>query len=68
MYRSTDGGATWANTFTSTTFDGAGVTAVGCFECMFTDNGGYGQHMSWGEPAAFNRVVRYRLFPARHWQ
>ena len=59
MYRSTDGGATWANTFTSATFDGAGVTAVGYFECMFTDNGGYWRHMSWGEPAAFNGVVHY---------
>jgi hypothetical protein len=59
MYRSTDGGATWANTFTSATFDGAGVTNVGYFECMFTDNGGYWRHMSWGEPAAFNGVVHY---------
>jgi hypothetical protein len=59
MYRSTDGGATWANTFTSATFDGAGVTAVGYFECMFLDNGGYWRHMSWGEPAAYNGIVHY---------
>jgi hypothetical protein len=59
MYKSTDGGVSWANPFTSDTFDGAGVTAVGYFECMFTDNGGYWRHMSWGEPAAFNGVVSY---------
>src|SRR5215831_15871273 len=59
MYKSTDGGATWANTFTSATFDGAGVTSVGYFEVMFPDNGGYWRHMSWGEPAAFNGVVHY---------
>jgi hypothetical protein len=59
MYKSTDGGATWANTFTSDTFDGAGVTNVGYFECMFFDNGGYWRHMSWGEPAAYNGVVSY---------
>jgi hypothetical protein len=59
MYRSTDGGATFANTFTSATFNGGGVTAVGYFECMFPDNGGYWRHMSWGEPAAFNGVVHY---------
>jgi len=57
MYRSTDGGVTWTNTYTGPTFDGAGVTAVGYFECMFTDNGGYWRHMSWGEPAAYNGVV-----------
>ena len=57
MYRSTDGGATWANTFTSATFDGAGVTTVGYFACMFLDNGGYWRHEGWGEPAAFNDIV-----------
>jgi hypothetical protein len=57
IYKSTDGGATWANTYTSPTFNGAGVTNVGYFECMFPDNGGYWRHMSWGEPAAYNGVV-----------
>src|SRR5947207_2854551 len=57
IYSSTDGGATWTNTYTGPTFNGAGVTNVGYFECMFTDNGGYWRHMSWGEPAAYNGVV-----------
>ena len=48
IYKSTDGGVTWANTYTSPTFNGAGVTNVGYFECMFPDNGGYWRHMSWG--------------------
>lgn len=48
IYKSPDGGVTWANTYTSPTFNGAGVTNVGYFECMFPDNGGYWRHMSWG--------------------
>jgi hypothetical protein len=57
IYKSTDGGATWANTYTGPTFNGAGVTSVGYFECMFLDNGGYWRHMSWGEPGAYNGIV-----------
>ena len=57
IYKSTDGGVTWANTYTGATFNGAGVTSVGYFECMFNANGGYWRHMSWGEPAAYNGVV-----------
>src|SRR5437660_1550467 len=57
IYRSTDGGNTWTNTYTGPTFPGPGVTAVGYFAQMFSDDGGYWRHEGWGEPAAFNHVV-----------
>ena len=57
IFKSTDGGATWSNTYTGPIFPGPGVTAVGYFACMFPDNGGYWRHEGWGEPAAFNNVV-----------
>ena len=57
IFKSTDGGSTWANTFTGTPFPGPGVTSVGYFACMFPDFGGYWRHEGWGEPAAFNDVV-----------
>src|SRR5205814_5570919 len=42
LYRSTDGGNTWAHTYNSASaFPGPGVTAVGYFACMFSDGGGY---------------------------
>src|SRR5437763_1510890 len=56
-FKSTDGGASWANTYTGSPFPGPGVTAVGYFACMFPDDGGYWRHEGWGEPAAFNNVV-----------
>jgi len=62
IYRSTDGGNTWTNTFTGSTFNGPGVVACSgntYFACMFPDNGGYWRHMGWGEPAALNGVVHY---------
>src|SRR5438034_4247114 len=55
MYRSTDGGATWTNTYTGPTFVGACRSASGYFCGMYS--GGYWRHMSWGEPAAYNHVV-----------
>jgi len=64
IYKSTDGGNTWTNTYTGTPFPGPGVTAVGYFACMFTDGGGYWRHEGWGEPAAFNSVVH--LVYAQH--
>ena len=64
IYKSTDGGMTWANTYTGPAFAGPGVTAVGYFACMFSDNGGYWRHEGWGEPAAFNNVVH--LVYAQH--
>jgi len=59
MFRSTDGGNTWSNTYTGPTFPGPGVTAVGYFACMFTDGGGYWRHEGWGEPGAYDGVVHY---------
>gem|GEM_PF-908078 len=59
LYKSTDGGATWSNTYTGTPFPGPGVTSAGYFACMFNDNtiGAYWRHEGWGEPAAFNNIV-----------
>ena len=57
IYKSTDGGNTWANTYTGPSFPGPGVTAVGYFACMFPDDGGYWRHEGWGEPAVYNNVV-----------
>src|SRR2546430_4568145 len=60
MFRSTDGGTTWTNTFTGPNFtgpsDGTTCTSNSYFATMFT---GYWRHMGWGEPAAFNHVVHY---------
>jgi hypothetical protein len=65
IFKSADGGNTWANTYTSpTAFPGPGVTSVGYFACMFSDGGGYWRHEGWGEPAAFNNVVH--LVYAQH--
>src|SRR5438477_8392855 len=62
FFKSTDGGATWTNTFTGTPFPGPGVVACSdnpYFACMFPDNGGYFRHEGWGEPAVFNGIVCY---------
>src|SRR5438105_7828898 len=62
IFKSTDGGATWTNTFTGTPFPGPGVVACSdnpYFACMFPDNGGYFRHEGWGEPAVFNGIVSY---------
>jgi hypothetical protein len=67
IYRSTDGGNTWTNTYTGPSFPGPGVVACSnnpYFTCMFTDNGGYWRHEGWGEPAALNGVVH--LVYAQH--
>src|SRR5213592_2652618 len=55
IYRSTDGGATWTNTYTGPTFVGPCRSNNGYFCTMYT--GGYWRHMGWGEPAAYNHVV-----------
>src|SRR5947208_3660258 len=55
IYKSTDGGATWSNTYTGTPFPGPGVTSSGYFACMFSP--AYWRHEGWGEPAAFNNIV-----------
>src|SRR6266576_890477 len=56
IYRSTDGGNTWTNTYTGPAFQGAHRTNSGYFACMY-NNPAYWRHMGWGEPAAFNHVV-----------
>ena len=57
IFKSTDGGNTWANTYVGPAFPGPGVSFVGYFACMFSDGGGYWRHEGWGQPAAFNHVV-----------
>ena len=66
IYRSTDGGNTWTNTYTGPSFAGPGVGASGYFACMFTGSPSavYWRHEGWGEPAAFNNVVH--LVYAQH--
>jgi len=58
IYRSTDGGNTWTNTYTGPPFVGPCRTSVGYF-CAMYDNPAYWRHMGWGEPAAYNHVVSY---------
>jgi hypothetical protein len=60
IFRSTDGGTTWTNTYTGPTFtgpsDGTTCFSNSYFAAMFS---GYWRHMGWGEPAAINHVVHY---------
>jgi hypothetical protein len=61
MYRSTDGGNTWANTYTGPTFAGPGSTTCASntyFACMFSGPS-FWRHMGWGQPGALNGVVHY---------
>src|SRR5882672_9530032 len=67
IYRSTDGGTTWTNTYTGAPFAGPGVQVCSdnsYFSCMFPDAGGFWRHEGWGEPAALNGVVH--LVYAQH--
>src|SRR5581483_5241912 len=57
LYKSTDGGVTWTNTYVGTAFPVPGVTAVGDFACMFNVLGGYWRQGRWGQPAATNNFV-----------
>jgi hypothetical protein len=60
IYRSTDGGNTWTNTYTGPNFTAPGranCTANSYFVCMYAPN--TWRHMGWGEPAALNSVVHY---------
>jgi len=60
MFRSTDGGATWTNTYTGSAFFGPGRTFYGYFAYMYSSpSPAYWRHMGWGQPAAFNHVVHY---------
>ena len=56
LYRSTDGGATWTNTYTGPSFVGPCRSNSGFF-CTMYSSPAYWRHMGWGEPAAFNHVV-----------
>ena len=56
IYRSTDGGNTWTNTYSGPPFPGPGRTASGFFATMYSSPA-YWRHQGWGEPAAFNHVV-----------
>src|SRR5882724_5960948 len=56
MYRSTDGGVTFTNTYTGPTFVGPCRAASGFF-CTMYSSPAYWRHMGWGEPAAYNGVV-----------
>jgi hypothetical protein len=58
IYRSTDGGNNWTNTYIGPTFRGPGRTNSGYFACMY-NSPAYWRHMGWGEPAAYNHVVSY---------
>jgi len=68
IYRSTDGGNTWANTYTGPTFSAPGTRTCpnSYFACMFSvGNSGYWRHMGWGQPAAHNGIVHY-VYDARN--
>src|SRR5438067_1364548 len=56
MYRSTDGGVTFTNTYTGSAFVGPCRSASGFF-CTMYNSPAYWRHMGWGEPAAYNHVV-----------
>jgi hypothetical protein len=65
IYRSTDGGNTWANTYTGPAFVGACRSNSGYFCTMYSSPApGYWRHMGWGEPAAYNGVVHTFMPPA----
>jgi len=66
IYRSTDGGNTWTNSYTGSAFVGACRSAVGYFCGMYSSPvAGYWRYMGWGEPAAYNHVVHY-VYAARN--
>src|SRR5262245_57603491 len=56
IYRSTDGGVTFTNTYTGPSFVGPCRSSSGFF-CTMYSSPAYWRHMGWGEPAAFNHVV-----------
>src|SRR5262252_813634 len=56
IFRSTDGGVTWTNTYTGPSFVGPCRSSSGFF-CTMYSSPAYWRHMGWGEPAAFNHVV-----------
>jgi hypothetical protein len=63
IYRSTDGGNTWSNTYVGPTFPGPGRGSSGFFATMY-NSPVYWRHQGWGQPAALNGVVNY-VYAAR---
>ena len=63
LYRSTDGGNTWTNTYVGPAFSAPGRGAVGYYATVYNDPP-YWRHMGWGQPAALNHVVHY-VYSAR---
>src|SRR4026208_612093 len=57
IYKSTDAGASWSNTYTGSPSPGPGACSSGYFAGMFSTNGCYWRHEGWGEPAGFNNIV-----------
>jgi hypothetical protein len=58
IYRSTDGGNSWINTYTGPPFRAPGrLNCSGYWVCMYPDGGGYWRYMGWGQPAALNHIV-----------
>src|SRR5204862_3564352 len=51
IYKSTDGGVTWANTYVGTPFLGPSVCAPGYFAGMLSTNSCYWRHEGWEMPA-----------------
>jgi len=61
MYRSTDGGATFTQTYSGPSFAAPGSTTCASnsyFYCMFSGPS-FWRHMGWGQPAAKDGVVHY---------
>src|SRR5215472_5543506 len=58
IFRSTDGGNTFTNTYTGPSFIGPCRSNSGYF-CTMYSSPAYWRHMGWGQPAAFNHVVSY---------
>src|SRR6478752_5188923 len=56
IFRSTDGGNTFTNTYTGPSFVGPCRSSSGFF-CTMYSSPAYWRHMGWGEPAAYNHVV-----------
>jgi hypothetical protein len=64
LYRSSDGGNSWVNTYTGPAFSGPGRSSSGYFATMY-DNPPYWRHQGWGQPAARDHVVHY-VYAARN--
>ena len=57
MFRSTDGGVTFTNTYTGPAFVGPCRYAVRVSSARMFDNPAFWRDLGWGQPAAFNHVV-----------